>query len=98
MTRAAASYRQLHPALNGPGLVPLWLALLGRRTVTDDDVQAALDAARQWPATKAARTLIEGTVAKIAAESPPGGSLLLAPGISPENLARLVASLRQTAS
>jgi hypothetical protein len=98
MERATASYRHLHPGLSGPDLVPLWLALLFRRTVTDTDVQAALDAARRWPATQAARHLIEGTVAAVAAQSSPGGSLLLSPGISQENLAQLVASLRRLAS
>jgi len=47
--------------------VPLWLALLSRRSVTDADVEAALDAAEQWPGTPAARHLIEGTMAMIAA-------------------------------
>jgi hypothetical protein len=37
--------------------------LLSRRIATDEDVQAALDAAEQWPGTLAARHLIEGTIA-----------------------------------
>ena len=67
MDRAAASYQYLRPALSGPELVPLWLALLSRRSVTDADVEAALDAAGQRPGTPAARHLIEGTMAMIAA-------------------------------
>lgn len=57
----------LRPALSGPELVPLWLALLSLRGVTDADVEAALDAAEQWHGTPAARHLIEGTMAMIAA-------------------------------
>ena len=55
MDRAAASYHHLRPAISGPELVPLWLALLSRRTATDADVEEALDAAEQWPGTLAAR-------------------------------------------
>jgi len=80
MDRAAASYQHLHPALSGPELVPLWLNLLSRRSATDADVEEALDAAEQWPGTLAARRLIEGTVAMIAALSPSGGQLQPAAG------------------
>ena len=89
MDRAAASYRQLRPALVHPGHVPLWLDLLSRRPVTDADVETALDAAEQWPGTEQARRLIEGTVALIAAV-PASGSQLQT-GISAENLRRLAA-------
>ena len=95
MDQAAASYDHLRPALSGPELVPLWLDLLGRRNATDADVEAALDAAEQWPGSLAARHLIEGTVAMIAALPPSAGQLQLAAGISAQNLARLSASLRQ---
>ena len=98
MDRAAASYRHLRPALSGPELVPLWLALLSRLTATDADVEKALDAAEEWPGTLAARRLIEGTVAMIAALSPSGGQLQPAAGISARNLARLAAFLRHPAS
>ena len=77
--------------------MPLWLALLSRRSVTDADVEAALDAAEQWPGTPAARHLIEGTMAMIAALPPSGGQVRLAVGISASNLARLAATLRQPA-
>ena len=95
MEQAAASYQQLRPALSGPELVPLWLSLLSRRTVADADVEAALSAAEQWPGSLAARYLIEGTTAMIAALRQPGGQLQPAAGISAQNLARLAASLRQ---
>ena len=98
MDRAAATYQYLRPALSGPELVPLWLDLLSRRSATDADVEAALDAAEQWPGTPAARHLVEGTVATIAALSPSGGQFQLAPGISASNLTRLAALLRQPAS
>jgi hypothetical protein len=98
MDQAAASYQHLRPALSGPELVPLWLDLLRRRNVTDADVEAALDAAEQWPDSLAARHLIEGTVAMIAALSPSGGQLHPAAGISAQTLARLSASLRQPGS
>jgi hypothetical protein len=78
--------------------VPLWLELLGRRSVTDADVEAALDAAEQWPGSLAARHLIEGTVAMIAALPPSAGDLQPAAGTSAQNLARLAASLRQPAT
>jgi hypothetical protein len=65
MDRAAASYRQLRPALINPRHVSLWLDLLGRRPVTDADVEAALDAAGQWPGTEQARRLIEGTAEQL---------------------------------
>jgi hypothetical protein len=78
--------------------VPLWLDLLNRRNVTDADVEAALDVAEQWPGSLAARHLIEGTVAMIAALPPSGGQLQPAAGISAQNLARLSASLRQPGS
>jgi hypothetical protein len=87
MDRAAASYRQLRPALINPGHVSLWLDLLGRRPVTDADVEAALDAAGQWPGTEQARRLIEGTVALIAT-APASGSQLQT-GVSAQNLRRL---------
>ena len=61
------SYQHLRPALSGPELVPMWLALFSRRTATDADVEEALDAAEQWLGALAARRLIEGTVAMIAA-------------------------------
>jgi hypothetical protein len=95
MDQAAASYDHLRPALSGPELVPLWLDLLGRRNVTDADVEAALDAAEQWPGSLAARHLIEGTVARIAALPASAGQLQPAAGISAQNLVRLSASLRQ---
>jgi hypothetical protein len=95
MDQAAASYQHLRPALGHPELVPLWLELLSRRNVTDADVEAALNAAEQWPGSIAARRLIEGTVAMIAALPQPGGRPQLAAGISAQNLARLAASLRQ---
>ena len=98
MDRAAATYQYLRPALSGPELVSLWLDLLSRRSATDADVEAALDAADQWPGTPAARHLIEGTVAMIAALPPSGGQFQLAPGISASNLTRLAALLRQPAS
>ena len=87
MDRAAASYRQLRPALINPGHVSLWLDLLGRRPVTDTDVEAAHDAAGQWPGTEQARRLIEGTVALIAT-APASGSQLQT-GVSAQNLRRL---------
>jgi hypothetical protein len=68
--RAAASYQDLQPGPQRPELVPLWLALLSRRTATE----AALDAAEQWPGTLAARHLIEGTVAMITGLSRPVAS------------------------
>jgi tetratricopeptide (TPR) repeat protein len=98
MDQAAASYQHLRPALSGPELVPLWLDLLNRRNVTDADVEAALDAAEQWPGSLAARQLIAGTVAMIAALPPSGGQFQPAAGISAQNLARLSASLRQPGS
>jgi len=98
LDRAAASYQHLRPVLSGPELVPLWLALLSRRIATDEDVQAALDAAEQWPGTLAARHLIEGTIAMIAALHALGGQAQLAPGISAASLARLATLLRQPAS
>ena len=98
MDRAAASYQHLRPALSGPELVPLWLALLSRRTATDADIEEALDAAEQWPGTLAARRLIEGTVAMIAALPSSGGQLQPAAGISARNLARLAAFLRHPGS
>jgi tetratricopeptide (TPR) repeat protein len=87
--RAAASYRQLRPALVHPGHVPLWLDLLSHRPVTDADVEAALDAAEQWPRTEQARRLIEGTLALIATAPVSGGQLQT--GISAHNLQRLAA-------
>jgi hypothetical protein len=98
LDRAAASYQHLRPALSGLELVPLWLDLLSRRIATDEDVQAALDAAEQWPGTLAAMHLIEGTIAMIAALPAPGGKVQLTPGISAVSLARLAALLRQPAS
>jgi tetratricopeptide (TPR) repeat protein len=98
MEQATASYQHLRPALSDPGLVPLWLDLLRRRNVTNADVEAALDAAEQWPGSLAARNLIEGTVAMIAALPPSGGQLQPAAGISAQNLARLAVSLRQPGS
>jgi tetratricopeptide (TPR) repeat protein len=98
MDQAATSYQHLRPALSGPELVPLWLDLLSHRNVTDTDVEAALDAAEQWPGSLAARHLIDGTVAMIAALPPSGGQLQPAAGISAHNLARLAASLRQPGS
>lgn len=98
MDQAAASYQHLHPSISGPELVPLWLALLNRRNVTDADVETALDAAEQWPGSLAARHLIEGTVAMIAALPLSGGQLQPAAGISAHNLTRLAASLRQPVS
>ena len=95
MDRASASYQHLRPALGSPKLVALWLELLSRRNVTDGDVEAALNAAEQWPGSIAARRLIEGTVAMIAALPQPGGRAQLAAGISAQNMARLAASLRQ---
>ncbi len=89
MDRAAASCRQLRPALVHPGHVPLWLDLLSRRPVTDADVEAALNAAGQWPGTEQARRLIEGTVALIATVPTSGGQLQT--GISAQNLQRLAA-------
>ena len=96
--QAAASYGHLRPALVSPELVALWLDLLSRRDVTDADVEAALNAAEQWPGSMAARRLIEGTLAMIAALPQPGGQPQLAAGISAQNLARLAASLRQPGS
>jgi hypothetical protein len=93
--QAAASYQLLRPALSGPELVPLWLDLLSHRQVTDADIEAALDAADQWPGSLAARRLIEGTMAMIAAMPHAVGQPQLATGISVHNLARLAASLRQ---
>ncbi len=98
MDQAAASYQHLRPALGGPELVPLWLDLLSRRNVTDADVEAALDAADQWPASPAARRLIEGTVAMIAALPQSGGQPQLAAEISAQNLARLATALRRPGS
>jgi hypothetical protein len=95
MSRAAATRRQLNPALVSPAHVPLWLAVLTQRPVTDDDVREALTAAQLWPAAQAARQLLEGTAAAIAAQSPPGCALLLSPGISPGNLVLLMASLHR---
>jgi hypothetical protein len=71
--------------------VPLWLDLLSRRPVTDAEVEAALDAAGQWPATEQARRLIKGTVALIATAPASGGQLQT--GISAQNLQRLAAWL-----
>lgn len=96
--RASASYQHLRPALSGPELVPLWLALLSRRTATDADIEEALDAAEHWPGTLAARRQIEGTVAMIAALPSSGGQLQPAAGISARNLARLAAFLRHPGS
>ncbi len=79
------AYRRLRAALSGPGLIPLWLALLSRRTATDADVEEALDAAEQWPGTLAARRLIEGTIAVIAQLPSSGGQLQSAAGISARN-------------
>jgi hypothetical protein len=66
----------------GPRLVPLWLDLLRSRNVTDADVEAAPDAVEQWPGSLAARYLIEGTMAMIAALPPSGSQLQPAAGIS----------------
>ena len=98
MDQAAATYQHLRPALVSPELVELWLDLLSRRNVTDTDVEAALNAAEQWPGSMAARRLIEGTLAMIAALPQSGGQPQLAAGISTRNLARLAASLRQSGS
>jgi len=95
--RAAASYQHLRPALSGPELVPLWLTLLSRRSVTDADVEEALDAAAQWPESPAARWLIDGTLAMIAATAP-GTGLQLALSISPRNLERLATWLHHPSS
>jgi tetratricopeptide (TPR) repeat protein len=96
--RAAASHQHLRPALSGPELVPLRLALLRCRSVTDADVEEALDAAEQWAGNPAGRRLVEGAVAMIAAESPPGSDLQLGPRISARNLERLAAWFRQAAT
>ena len=95
MDQAIASYQYLRPALGSPELVPLWLDLLSRRNVTNADVEVALNAAEQWSGSVAARRLIEGTVAMIAALPQSGSRPQLSAGISPQNLARLAASLRQ---
>jgi hypothetical protein len=95
MEQVAASYQHLRPALSSPELVPLWLDLLSRRNVTNTDVAAALDAADQWHGSLAARHLIEGTVAMIAALPQSGGQLQAPDGVSAQNLARLAVLLRQ---
>ena len=84
MDQAAATYQHLRPALVSPELVELWLDLLSRRNVTDTDVEAALNAAEQWPGSMAARRLIEGTLAMIAALPPtPAASPNWQPGSAP---------------
>ena len=98
MDRAAASYQYLRPALSGPELVPLWLALLSRRSVSDADVEAALDAAEQWPGTPGGQASDRGHHGHDRRRAPSGGQVRLAVGISAGNLARLAATLRQPAS
>lgn len=98
MDRAAATYRHLRPALSGPELAPLWLALLSLRTPTDADVEEALDAAEQWPPTAETRRLIAGIITVISEPPPPGGQLQPAGGISGRNLARLATWMREPPS
>jgi hypothetical protein len=64
-----------------------WPDASGCCPVTDADVEAALDAAGQWPGTEQARRLIEGTVALIA--TAPGSGSQLQTGVSAQNLRRL---------
>jgi tetratricopeptide (TPR) repeat protein len=98
MEKAAASYRQLQPALSGPELVPLWLELLARRVVADADVDVALTAAEEWPGSAAAQYLIDGVLSLLAEQGAGHERGPAVQDISARNLARLGAALRMRSS